>query len=1040
MSLSLRSVCFVLAITLPAAAFGQSNKPKDYSKELCVIEKALTHITVADDGSDDRHQESVVRMTSQAGVEQFGLLKLQYAKASTSLKVDYVRVRKPDGQVIETSLDAIDDMPADITRQAPQYSDLREKHIAVKGLAVGDLLEMSYSLHTKPLVPGQFYEVFNLDESTLAKSITMEIDVPASKPLKIRSQKIKPVIKEENGRRLHKWAYEVKEIKKHAAEAIPEPADVLLTTFANWNDVGQWWKSLAAESTEPTQEIQAKAKYLTAAAKTDEEKARILYNYVSSQFRYIGINFGIGRYQPHPALDVFQNGFGDCKDKYALLAALLKTVGISSQPALLNLERLIDPEVPSPAQFDHVVLVAKVNGKDVWLDPTLEVAPYGFLAFIERNRYALLMRDGASTLEKTPEGTSHPSSFDFDAEGELSSEGILKGHFVSSTQGSLAIVFRSAFRSLPQAKWQELAQSISHGQGFAGQVSNVEVTGIDDTEKPLRISYDYERRNYSDFEDLKISPPMPPTGLSLREDPGDPNDPLPKEIFLGEPADLHFHAKIKLPQGFGAILPSNATVHTDFIDYSSSMSIEGSILRADRKISSKKDSLPQTRRPDFLKFGREVYDSEISMVRLQRPGRKFENDSADDTGNTITLNQEGMDDAKLFEQARNSLVSGRHEAAERTLKQLIQKNPSYPNAHAMLATVYMARNQQDRVADEFDKEFTGNPEAVMSYRMYAGYLTSQRRFKEARAVWARCVKNLPQIADAWQSMAEVDGYLENYPNAITEIKKAIELDPDSSTSQLTYGNLLLKSGEKEKGFEILLKGVADDPKADFLNTTAYEMADMDYRLDKAEELAKQAVTSLEAETTRIQLGNITSFDLRRMPSLSAYWDTLGWVYFKEGKLEDAQRYLRAAWELSPRDVIASHVNKAYEKAGKVSPAANKGYEKTQELRSARLTLAFPTPENGEFYFLFGEGGKLDDVQYISGGQRMKTPASIALIKRAHFHTIVPPGNPQTRVIRRGSIFCSGSNSPCMAVLFEVTEVGSTTEERPALSRQVSIRK
>jgi hypothetical protein len=137
-------------------------------------------------------------------------------------------------------------------------------------------------------------------------------------------------------------------------------------------------------------------------------------------------------------------------------------------------------------------------------------------------------------------------------------------------------------------------------------------------------------------------------------------------------------------------------------------------------------------------------------------------------------------------------------------------------------------------------------------------------------------------------------------------------------------------------------------------------------------------------------------------------------------------------------VIAAHVNKVYKKAGKVSPAANSGFQASQDLRSTTLKLAFPTPENGEFYFLFGEGGKLDDVEYISGGQRMKTPASIAQIRRANFHTIVPPGNPQVRVIRRGSVFCSGSNSPCMAVLFEVADV-RTTEERPPLSRQIPIR-
>src|SRR4051812_1827326 len=74
--------------------------PSKESKELCVIEKSSTHIKVAEDGSDEYRQDSVVRITSQAGVQQYGLLQLSYPKATTTLEVHYVRVRKSDGRVI----------------------------------------------------------------------------------------------------------------------------------------------------------------------------------------------------------------------------------------------------------------------------------------------------------------------------------------------------------------------------------------------------------------------------------------------------------------------------------------------------------------------------------------------------------------------------------------------------------------------------------------------------------------------------------------------------------------------------------------------------------------------------------------------------------------------------------------------------------------------------------------------------------------------------------------------------------------------------
>jgi Domain of Unknown Function with PDB structure (DUF3857) len=80
-----------------------------------------------------------------AGVQHHGLLTFPYASAIGSFDIEFIRVHKPDGSIVETSPDNIQDMPSEITRQAPFYSDPREKHVAVKGLGVGDVLE--YKVH-----------------------------------------------------------------------------------------------------------------------------------------------------------------------------------------------------------------------------------------------------------------------------------------------------------------------------------------------------------------------------------------------------------------------------------------------------------------------------------------------------------------------------------------------------------------------------------------------------------------------------------------------------------------------------------------------------------------------------------------------------------------------------------------------------------------------------------------------------------------------------------------------------------------------------
>jgi len=71
-------------------------------------------------------------------------------------------VRKPDDSLVVSPPENFQDMPADVTREAPFYSDIQEKHVAVKGLGPGDVLE--YRVHwqrTKPLAPGQFWLEYN---------------------------------------------------------------------------------------------------------------------------------------------------------------------------------------------------------------------------------------------------------------------------------------------------------------------------------------------------------------------------------------------------------------------------------------------------------------------------------------------------------------------------------------------------------------------------------------------------------------------------------------------------------------------------------------------------------------------------------------------------------------------------------------------------------------------------------------------------------------------------------------------------------------
>ena len=134
--------CLLLASFL--AAQTKTTPPKessdDKAAEAAVIEKLATRVQYENDGTGFEEHTAAIRIQSTAGVERYGQLVFGYSSATEKLEINYVRVRKPNGQVVETPPDNTQDFAPEVLRSAPMYSDYRQKHITVAGLLPGDLL------------------------------------------------------------------------------------------------------------------------------------------------------------------------------------------------------------------------------------------------------------------------------------------------------------------------------------------------------------------------------------------------------------------------------------------------------------------------------------------------------------------------------------------------------------------------------------------------------------------------------------------------------------------------------------------------------------------------------------------------------------------------------------------------------------------------------------------------------------------------------------------------------------------------------------
>ena len=158
-----------------------------------------SHYRFEADGTGRKDTTARIRVQSEAGVQQWGQLQEGYNSANERVEIPYVRVLKEDGTVVKAGDDAVQDLSAPIEREAPVYTDYRQKHITVPGLRPGEVLEydMVTVIHT-PLAAGQFWAEYEFDKNNIDLDETLDVDVPAGRSLKL---KCKPGMDAEDHRR-----------------------------------------------------------------------------------------------------------------------------------------------------------------------------------------------------------------------------------------------------------------------------------------------------------------------------------------------------------------------------------------------------------------------------------------------------------------------------------------------------------------------------------------------------------------------------------------------------------------------------------------------------------------------------------------------------------------------------------------------------------------------------------------------------------------------------------------------------------------------
>jgi predicted negative regulator of RcsB-dependent stress response len=261
------------------------------------------------------------------------------------------------------------------------------------------------------------------------------------------------------------------------------------------------------------------------------------------------------------------------------------------------------------------------------------------------------------------------------------------------------------------------------------------------------------------------------------------------------------------------------------------------------------------------------------------------------------------------------------------------------------------------------------------------------------------------------------------------------------------GDAYLNFGQDDKALAAFDHAVEISATPLIWNNIAYQLSLKKTHLDRAQQYAESAVSATAAGLRNISLESLTQQQLPLVPSLVAYWDTLGWVYFSEGNLDKAEKYVAAAWALGQHGEVGDHLGQIYEKAGdkvrareayelslqglrpipetrdRLAALADKNSNSSspapgslQGLRTIHLGKAKETG-NADFFVLLssGSGAKasVEGVKFISGDEKLKSFTDA--LRSADYHVTFPDDTP-VKILRRGILSCSTTTGDCTFVL------------------------
>nr|MBN2277868.1 DUF3857 domain-containing protein [candidate division Zixibacteria bacterium] len=329
----------------------------------------------SEDGRLTTYVHRIIWIATDVAINKYGDHRIPYDDANCTYHVVTVRTWHDSTWWITGETGIVETLPEEV-ETAYDYTNLREMMLLHNGIEVPCIIEVAYYIEDKrPFRSGaDGVWLFEREDPCVMSWFGLSLKEGAIPQVKAPVDAVYENKTDPNtGLTDHWWKMGPLPARKRPAAVDPAAYTPHLSwsTWTSWTALGNYFKGAFEPAAVLDSTLQAQVDSAIENARTENEKASLLAEFVNQRTRYIDYPESFWQFSPRPAVVTYNTGYGHRLDRAILAAALMQRAGLKIRPIFLSTGfGNIDENVPTLARFAGLGLWISGDDLEVYFDPS----------------------------------------------------------------------------------------------------------------------------------------------------------------------------------------------------------------------------------------------------------------------------------------------------------------------------------------------------------------------------------------------------------------------------------------------------------------------------------------------------------------------------------------------------------------------------------------------------------------------------------------------------------------------------------------------